>query len=125
MLPEKMECCLPNAVYQCCDHVLICKNEEIPMKSDRNWKLLAAAFIVALFYIGSSLNQLLGGEPLTQQAFGQAGLIGPAMTIDAEDTLITSSADGRTLYVWTFGRRTLNEQRLPEFQRSIHVYSKK
>lgn len=95
------------------------------MKSHRTWKLLAAALIVALFYIGSSLNQLLGGEPFTQQAFGQAGVIGPAMTIDAEDTLITSSADGKTLYIWTFGRRTLNEQRLPEFRRAIQVYSKK
>ena len=95
------------------------------MKSHQTWKLLAAALIVALFYIGSSLNQLLGGEPLAQQAFGQAGVIGPAMTIDAEDTLITSSADGRTLYIWTFGRRTLNEQRLPEFRRAIQVYSKK
>jgi len=95
------------------------------MKSDRTWKMLTAAFIVALFYIGSALNQLSGGDPFTQQALGQAGVIGPAMTIDAEDTLITSSADGKTLYVWTFGRRTLNEQRLPEFQRSINVYAKK
>ena len=95
------------------------------MKSDRTWKLLVAAFIVALFYIGSSLNQLAGGEPFTQQAFGQAGLIGPAMTIDAEDTLITSSADGKTLYVWTFGRRTLNELRLPELQCVIPAYPKK
>ena len=95
------------------------------MKSDRTWKLLVAAFIVALFYIGSAINQLSGGEPFTQQALGQAGLIGPAMTIDAEDTLITSSADGKNLYVWTFGRRTLNEQRIPELQRVIHAYSKK
>lgn len=95
------------------------------MKSDRTWKLLTAAFIVALFYIGSALNQLVGGEPLTQQAFGQAGVIGPAMTIDAEDTLITSSSNGRTLYVWTFGRRTLNEQRMPELRRVIDAYPKK
>ena len=125
MLPENKEYCPTRVVYQCCDHVFIHKNEELTMKSHQTWKLLAAALIVALFYIGSSLNQLLGGEPLSQQAFGQAGVIGPAMTIDAEDTLITSSADGRTLYIWTFGRRTLNEQRLPEFRRAIQVYSKK
>lgn len=95
------------------------------MKSDRTWKLLVAAFIVALFYIGSALNQLAGGEPFTKQAYGQAGLIGPAMTIDAEDTLITSSSDGKTLYVWTFGRRTLNEQRVPELRRVIQAYPKK
>ncbi len=92
------------------------------MKTDRLWKVLAAAFIVALFYIGGALYELAGGEPLTPAAYGQAGLIGPALTVDAEDILITSSADGKTLYLWTFGRRTLNELRLPELARSIQAY---
>ena len=92
------------------------------MKTDRLWKVLAAAFIVALFYIGGALYELAGGEPLTPTAYGQAGLIGPAMTVDAENILITSSADGKTLYLWTFGRRTLNELRLPELARSIQAY---
>ncbi len=94
------------------------------MKTARLWKVLAAAFIVALFYIGGALYELAGGEPLTPAAYGQAGLIGPAMTVDAENILITSSADGKTLYLWTFGRRTLNELRLPELARSIQAYSR-
>ncbi len=94
------------------------------MKTDRLWKVLAAAFIVALFYIGGALYELAGGEPLTPAAYGQAGLIGPALTIDAEDILITSSADGQKLYLWSFGQRTLNAQRMPRFQRTITPYDK-
>ena len=92
------------------------------MKTDRLWKVLAAVFIVALFYIGGALYELAGGESLTPAAYGQAGLIGPALTVDAENILITSSADGKTLYLWTFGRRTLNELRLPELARRIQAY---
>ena len=94
------------------------------MKTDRLFKVLAAAFIVALFYIGGALYELAGGEPLTPAAYGQAGLIGPALTVDAENILITSSADGKTLYLWTFGRRTLNELRMPRFQGTITPYDK-
>ena len=94
------------------------------MKTNTLWKMLAAAFIVALFYIGGALYELAGGESLTPRAYGEGALIGPAMTIDAEDILITSSADGQTLYLWSFGQRTLNEQRMPRFQRTITFYSK-
>ena len=94
------------------------------MKTDRLWKVLAAAFIVALFYIGGALYELAGGEPMTPAAYGQAGLIGPALTVDAEDILITSSADGKTLYLWTFGRRNLNAQRMPELAREVRAYPK-
>lgn len=94
------------------------------MKTDRLWKVLAAAFIVALIYIGGALHELAGGEPLTPAAYGQAGLIGPALTVDAEDILITSSADGQKLYLWTFGNRRLNELRMPRFQGTITPHDK-
>ncbi len=94
------------------------------MKTDRLWKVLAAAFIVALFYIGGALYELAGGEPRTPAAYGQAGLIGPALTVNAEDILITSSADGQKLYLWTFGNRTLNELRMPELAREVRAYPK-
>ena len=94
------------------------------MKTNGLWKILAAAFIVALFYIGGALYELAGGKSLTPQAYGEGVVIGPALTVDAEDILITSSADGKTLYLWTFGRRNLNEQRMPEFQRTITRFRK-
>lgn len=94
------------------------------MKTDGLWKMLAAAFIVALFYLGGALYELAGGESLTSTAYGEGALIGPALTVDAEDVLITSSADGQKLHLWTFGQRTLNELRMPRFQRTITPYDK-
>ncbi len=94
------------------------------MKTNGLWKMLAAAFIVALFYIGGALYELAGGESLTPKAYGEGALIGPALTIDAEDILVTTSADGQKLYLWSFGQRTLNEQRMPRFQRTITPYDK-
>ena len=92
------------------------------MKTNRLWKMLAAAFIVALFYIGGALYELAGGESLTPAAYGEGIVVGPALTIDAEDILITSGRDGKTLYLWTFGRRNLNEHRLPELSREVRAY---
>jgi hypothetical protein len=88
------------------------------MKSnDRLWKLIAIAFVASLFYVGAGLHGLAGGAPLTPRA--HAELIGGAMTEDSEDVLITSSVDGRTLYIWTLGPWNLNERRLPELKRII------
>ena len=92
------------------------------MKTNGLWKVLAAAFIVALFYIGGGLYELTGGKSLTPRAYGDGALIGPALTVDAEDILITSSPSGKTLYLWTFGKRTLNEHRMPRFQGTITSY---
>lgn len=94
------------------------------MKTNGLWKMLAAAFIVALFYVGGALYELADGKSLTPEAYGEGILIGPALTVDAEDILITSSADGRELYLWTFGNRTLNEHRMPQFQRAVSPYRK-
>ena len=94
------------------------------MKTNGLWKMLAAAFIVAMFYIGGALYEMAGGESLTTRAYGEGIVIGPALTIDAEDVLITSSADGRELYLWSFGNRTLNEHRVPQFQRTVSRYTK-
>ena len=94
------------------------------MKTNGLWKMLAAAFIVALFYIGGGLYELARGQSLTPRAYGEGVIIGPALTVDAEDILITSSADGQKLYLWTFGQRTLNEHRMPKFQRTITPYDK-
>lgn len=84
--------------------------------NDRMWKLIAAAFVVALFYVGAGLHGL-AGSPLTPRA--QAQLVDGAMTQDAEDVLITSSVDGKTLYIWTFGPWHLNERRIPELKRVV------
>ncbi len=94
------------------------------MKTNGLWKMLAATFIVALFYIGGALYEMAGGDSLTTRAYGEGVIIGPALTVDAEDILITSSADGRELYLWSFGNRTLNEHRVPQFQRTVSRYTK-
>lgn len=86
-------------------------------KSDRTWKVLTAAFIVALFYIGSGLHEMAGGAPLANQA--HADVIGGSVTQDHEDVLITSSSDGRKLYLWTFGPWNLSERRVPELKRVV------
>jgi hypothetical protein len=93
--------------------------KEIPMRNDRFWKLLAAALVVALLYVADSIGRLAGGGPLTPQA--NAEMIAHGMTLDAEDVLITSSADGRTLYIWTFGPWALNERRIPQFRQAVCV----
>ncbi len=89
------------------------------MRQDRGWKLIAIAFIGDLLYAGYGLHRLTGGERLGSNASAQ--VIGPAMTLDAEDVLVTSSADGRTIYLWTFGPWNLNERRIPEFRRALRV----
>jgi hypothetical protein len=89
------------------------------MRQDRGWKLIAIAFIAALLYAGYGLHRLSGGEPLSPTADAQ--MIGPAITQDAEDVLVTSSVDGRTIYLWTFGPWNLNERRVPEFRRAVCV----
>ena len=94
------------------------------MKTNGLWKMLAAAFIVALFYIGGALYEMAGGKSLAPTAYGEGAVIGPALTVDAEDVLITSSLDGKTLYLWTFGRRNLNEHRMPELSREVRAYPK-
>ncbi|MHC5023909.1 MAG: hypothetical protein ACYTGG_08350 [Planctomycetota bacterium] len=88
------------------------------MKSnDRVWKLIAIAFVAALFYVGTGLHDLAGGESITPRA--NAELIGGALTQDAEDVLITSSACGRALYIWTLGDWHLNDHRMPRLKRII------
>jgi hypothetical protein len=93
--------------------------KEIPMKRDRFWKLLAVLFVAALFYAADAVHRLAGAGPLTPQA--RADIIGPAMTEDAEDVLVTSSRDGRTLYIWTFGPWNLNERRIPQYRRTVCI----
>jgi hypothetical protein len=88
------------------------------MKTDRTWKLLAALLAAALFYAADGLHRLAGGRPGFTSA-AQAQIVGHGMTMDAEDVLITSSADGRRLYLWTFGPWNLNERRIPQFKGSV------
>lgn len=89
------------------------------MKNDRTWKFLSLAAIAGVFYVGHGLHTMAGGTSLTPAA--NADLIGGAMTVDAEDVLITSSADGRTLHLWTFGPWDLNQRRVPQYARSVVV----
>ena len=89
------------------------------MKSDRTWKLLVALLAAALFYAADGLHRLAGGGPTSLTPSAQAEIIGHGMTMDAEDVLITSSADGMTLYLWTFGPWNLNERRIPQFRRTV------
>ena len=89
------------------------------MRTDRFWKLLAAAFVAALFYAGDALHRLAGAGPLTPQA--RAQIIGPAMTEYAEDVLVTSSASGKTLYIWTFGPWKLDELRVPQYRHKVSI----
>lgn len=91
------------------------------MRSDRIWKLLAAAFVVALFYAADAVHRLAGAGPLALGAQARAQVIGPAMTEYAEDVLITASPDGRTLYIWTFGPWRLDEQRVPQFRHKVTI----
>ncbi len=89
------------------------------MKANRFWKMLSIALVVALFSIGTAIHRQADGRPLLPAAHGQ--VIGPAITQDAQDVLITASADGRTLYIWTFGDWNLEERRLPVFQRVVRT----
>ncbi|MHC4590985.1 MAG: hypothetical protein ACYTAQ_17110 [Planctomycetota bacterium] len=89
------------------------------MKSDRIWKLLAVAFVAALFYAADAVHRLAGAGPLTPQA--RAQVVGPAMTEGAENVLVTSSADGRTLYIWTFGPWKLDEWRIPQYRHRVNI----
>ena len=89
------------------------------MRSDRTWKLLAAAFVVALLYAANAVHRLAGGGPITPQA--RAQVIGPAMTQYAEDVLLTASPDGRTLYIWTFGPWNLDELRVPQYRHRVTI----
>ena len=88
------------------------------MKQDRIWKVIALIAVVGLFYVGSALHRLAGGDGVFgQQAHAQ--LVDGAMTQDAEDVLITTSADGTRLYIWTFGPFNLNNRRIPEFRAEV------
>ncbi len=89
------------------------------MKANRFWKMLSIAFVVALFSIGTAIHAPVDGRSLLPAAHGQ--IIGPAITQDAQDVLITASADGRTLYIWTFGDWNLEERRLPVFQQVVRA----
>ncbi len=93
------------------------------MKTDRIWKLLVALLAAALFYGADGLHRLAGrgGGPSSFTPSAQAEIIGHGMTMDAEDVLITSSADGRKLYLWTFGPWNLNERRIPQFSRTVCI----
>ena len=89
------------------------------MKKNRFWKLFALVAAAALIYAADGLHRLAGRGPLTPQA--RADVIAHGMTLDAEDALITSSADGKTLYIWTFGPWNINERRVPQFRHSVCV----
>jgi hypothetical protein len=89
------------------------------MRHDRFWKLLAIVFVAALFYAADAVHRLAGAGPLTPQAGAQ--VIGPAVTEYDEDVLVTSSSDGRVLYIWTFGPWKLDEWRVPQFRHRVCV----
>ncbi len=91
------------------------------MKTDRTWKLLVAILAAALFYAADGLHRLAGGGSSSFTPSAQAEIIGQGMTMDAEDVLITSSADGKRLYLWTFGPWNLNERRIPQFRRTVCI----
>lgn len=87
------------------------------MKIDRFGKLLLAGVVAGLFYVGSALFSL-SGQAVTGTAHAQ--IIGPSVTQEHHDVLITTSVDGKTLHVWTFGQRELiDANRMPVYQGSI------
>jgi hypothetical protein len=91
------------------------------MRRDRFWKVLAVAFVAALFYAADAVHRLVGAGPLAPRTRAQAQVIGPAMTEYAEEVLVTASPDGRTLYIWTFGPWNLDELRVPQFRHSVSM----
>ena len=87
------------------------------MKTDRFGKLLAAGIVAGLFYVGSAVFALAGGRV---SPTAQAQIMAPSLTQEHDDVLITTSADGKTLYLWTFGhRQLLDANRVPVFQGEV------
>lgn len=86
-------------------------------RNDRFWKLMAVALVIGVFYLGTVIF-ISGGQSLTPKADAQ--IIAPSLTQTHDDVLITSSVDGKTLYLWTFGYRPLlDAERYPTFQCEI------
>jgi len=86
-------------------------------RNDRFWKAVAVALVAGVFYLGTAIF-ISGGESLQPKANAQ--IIGPSMTQQHEDILITSSVDGKTLYLWTFGHQPLlDNDRFPTFQGKV------
>lgn len=87
------------------------------MKTDRFGKLLIAGVVAGLFYVGTAIFSM-AGEAVGNTADAQ--IIGPSMTQEHHDVLITSSVDGKQLHIWTFGERELlDANRMPVYQGSI------
>ena len=64
--------------------------------SELFWKVSAVLLIAALFYVGSGLR----GSPDVLPAFATRAFAGVSVANDSAETVLTSSDDGRTVYVW-------------------------
>jgi hypothetical protein len=78
------------------------------MKHDRFWKMLSVCFLAAMIYIGHGLHVLTGADG---PSFGNSALAaGVGTPSDQTEVVLTSSENGRTIYIWQY-----NHARPPRF----------
>ncbi len=82
------------------------------------WQICFVALIISLFYIGHGLNTRQAGPGLVKTAEAQVITSG---VVNDGNLLITTSRDGRSLFLWTFGPDEISKDRYPVFQDSVRV----
>ena len=69
------------------------------------WRAATVLLITGLFYAGTGLHRS-AGRSLTADSFPQIGrsayAAGLAVATNETETLLTTSPDGRTIYVWRY-----------------------
>ena len=78
------------------------------MREDRFWKVMAVCFLVAIIYVGHGLH--VGLEVQWPRFSSSAIASGVGTPGDATETVLTSSADGRTVHMWQY-----NSSRPPRY----------
>jgi len=69
------------------------------MKDSMFWRGVAVLGVVSLFYVGHGLHQHGDYFPLLEQSVSAAGT---GTGTESTETILTSSADGKIVYVWQY-----------------------
>ena len=67
--------------------------------SDLFWKVSAVLLIAALFYVGNALQT---GSRNSLPGFVTPAFANVSVATDNHETVLTSSDDGRTVYIWRY-----------------------
>ena len=86
----------------------------------RFWKVVSVGAVVGLFVLASAVHELAGRGPLVADSSAQADfLLAPGMDVSGREMLFTHSADGKTIYLWSFGNWLPNNNRTPVLQETF------